>query len=378
MIRQQSLFYWKGPQTAALYEEFRKIYPFKYVTACSSGTAALHIALASLRLKPGEEVIVSPLTDMGSVIGVLYQQGVPVFVDVDPRTYNLDPTAIRRAISAKTRAVMPVHLAGNPCDMTTISQIAREYGIAVIEDCAQAWGAKYQGRPVGLFGDFGCYSFNDFKHLSCGDGGILGTDSNQYGPDLGKWSDKSYERSASDVTLLRDPADLAPNYRITEPQAAIAAAQLPRLDAIVARRGAIAAQLADALGKVPGILLPLTRPGDTHSYWFYLIRLELVVFRATPTEFAHALIAEGVNCVRGYMPKPLYGYRVFQNHNFFGGTWPARDAGLTTMDYREVKCPHAEAIISDGIALNINEAMSNNYVAKVARAVAEVAQRLAR
>ena len=120
MLSQPSLFYWKGPQTTACVDEFHRQYPLKYRFPCSSGTASLHIAVAALRLRPGEEVIVPPITDMGSVIGILYQQGVPVFTDLDPRTYTLDPAAIRRAITGKTRAIMAVHLAGNPCDMAAI------------------------------------------------------------------------------------------------------------------------------------------------------------------------------------------------------------------------------------------------------------------
>jgi perosamine synthetase len=118
MVRQKSLFYWNGPQTNALLTDFRQHYPLKHLFPCSSGSAALHIAVAALRLKPGEEIIVSPITDMGSVIGILYQQGVPVFADLDPRTYNLDLASVRRSITPKTRAIMAVHLTGNPCDLT--------------------------------------------------------------------------------------------------------------------------------------------------------------------------------------------------------------------------------------------------------------------
>jgi len=379
MLQQQSLFYWRGPQTGALLEEFRRHYALKHCFPCSSGSAAIHVALAALRLRPGDEVIVPPITDMGSVIGILYQQAVPVFADVDPRTYNLDPHAARAAITPKTRAIMPVHLAGNPCDMTAFRDLAREHGVALIEDCAQAWGARHQGHPVGLFGDFGCFSFNDFKHLSCGDGGVVGTNSEKYGPSLGKWGDKSYDRVAGerDVALLRDPADLAPNYRISEPQSAIAAVQLTKLSDVVERRAGAGLSLNSHLAAVSGLLPPVIRAGDTHSFWFYLFRLEPGRFRVGRDEFAAALVAEGVNAWAGYLPKPVYGYRVFQNHNFFGGAWPARDAGLTRMDYRTVRCPVAEAVLADSIVLPLNEAMSPAYIDKVGRAVATVARRLA-
>ena len=374
MVQQPSLFYWKGPQTTALVEEFRKHYPLKYCFPCSSGTASLHIAVAALKLKPGDEVITAPITDMGSVIGVLFQQGVPVFADLEPQSYNLDPAEVRRRITSRTRAIMAVHLAGNPCNLTALNAIAREHGIALIEDCAQSWGARHQGTPVGLVGDFGCYSFNDFKHVACGDGGMVATNSETHGPGLSKWGDKSYDR----VVGGRAPEELAANYRMSEPQSAVAAAQLGKLADIVERRHRAGELLGSLLAGTPGLRLPAVAKGDFHSYWFYLLRVEPGRFKTARNEFAAALNAEGVIAGAGYIPTPVYRYPVFQNHNFFGGTWPARDLGLTTMDYRGVHCPVAEAILEEGITLRINEAMSDGYIEKVARAVRTVAARLAR
>jgi dTDP-4-amino-4,6-dideoxygalactose transaminase len=374
MVEQPSLFYWKGPQTTALIEEFRRHYPLKYCQPCSSGTASLHIAVAALRLRPGDEVIVAPITDMGSVIGVLYQQGVPVFADLDPRTYQLDPASVRRAITTKTRAIMAVHLAGNACDLTALAAIAREHQLVLIEDCAQSWGARHRGTPVGLVGDFACYSFNDFKHIACGDGGLVATNSEQYGPGLSKWGDKSYDR----VTGGREVEELAPNYRISEPQSAVAAAQLTKLNDIVARRNRAGELLTSLIAGAPGLLPPVVAKGDTHSYWFYMLRLDLARFTLSRAEIAAALNAEGVPCGAGYIPRPVYQYPVFRNHNFFGGAWPARDFGLTTMDYRAVSCPVAEAILTDCLTMRITEAMSDAYMEKVGRAFTTVAKRLAR
>jgi dTDP-4-amino-4,6-dideoxygalactose transaminase len=374
MVRQPSLFYWNGPQTTALLADFRQHYPLKYLFPCSSGTASLHIAVGALRLRPGEEVIVSPITDMGSVIGILYQQGVPVFVDLDPRTYNMDAGAVRRAITPKTRAIMAVHLAGNPCDMTAFLAIAREHNLAVIEDCAQSWGARHQGTPVGLMGDFGCYSFNDFKHIACGDGGMVGTNLDRYGNGLSKWGDKCYDRVAG----TRDPEELAPNYRMSEPQSAVCVAQLGKLEDIVTRRNRAGSLLTSLLQNLPGVLPPVTRVGDFHSYWFYFMRLELAQLKCTRADFVAELKAQGVAANAGYIPMPVFRYKVFQNHNFFGGAWPIRDFGLTTMDYTKVRCPVAEAILEDGITMPLNQAMSDSYIEKVARAIRSVAARLAR
>lgn len=374
MVDQASLFYWKGPQTEALLAEFRKHYALTHAFPCSSGSAALHIAVAALRLQPGDEVIVPAITDMGSVIGILYQQGVPVFADLDPHTYNLDPADVRRRLTPKTRAIMAVHLAGNPCDMAALVALAKEHKITLIEDCAQAWGARWQGQPVGLQGDIACYSFNEFKHVSCGDGGIVATNDARLGTGLSKWGDKYYDRVAGG----RDPEELAPNYRISEPQAAVATAQLTKLAEITADRVRAGQHLTAGLAGTPGLQLPAVRSGDTHSYWFYLLRLEPGRFKATRDEFAAALTAEGVTCTPGYIPRPVYQYPVFQNHNFFGGRWPARELGLTKMNYRAVSCPVAEAILQDGVKLTVNEAMMESYLAKVVAAVRQVASRLAK
>ena len=371
MVQQPSLFYWKGPQTTALVDEFRRHYPLKYCLPCSSGTAALHVAVSALRLRPGDEVIVPPISDMGSFIGILYQQGVPVFADVDPRTYTIDPADVRRRLTAKTRAIMAVHLAGNPCDMAALTAIAREHKLALIEDCAQSWGARWQGRPVGTIGDFGCYSLNDFKHIACGDGGIVGTNSERYGPGLNNWADKDYGRTEGG----RDPETLAPNYRISEPQAAVAAAQMRKLADIVTRRNRAGELLTAHLTGTPGVLPPVVLPGNTHSYWFYMLRLELPRFAQPRAELAAALTAEGVACSVLLLRKAAYRWPVFQNHDIFGGTWPVRDAGLTTMDYRTVSCPTTEAILEDCMKLPINEAMTDAYIGKVAHAIRTVLKR---
>ena len=377
MVGQKSLFYANGPQCADLAAEFRKTYPAQWLMPTSSGTAALHVAVAALQLPPGSEIITSPITDMGSVIGILYQQLVPVFADILPHTYNLDPTDIRRRITSKTKAIMAVHLTGNPSDMEAIMAIAQEHNLFVIEDCAQAWGARYRGKPVGSWGHLACYSFNEFKHVSCGDGGIVATNDERFGPTLTKWADKFYDRNHS--ADARNPTSLAPNYRMSEPQAAVAAGQLTQLDAIIdahVRLGSRLLQKLQALA-LPGVALPTVDPRDRHSFWFCLFRLDLARFRCTRDEFATALAAEGATAVPGYIPRPVYRYPLFQNHNFFAGHWPLRDAGLTTMDYKQVSCPVTEAVLGDSVSLPISPALTDEVVDQTADAVAKVARHFA-
>ncbi|MCI0332742.1 MAG: DegT/DnrJ/EryC1/StrS family aminotransferase, partial [Planctomycetes bacterium] len=173
-VGQNTMFYWQGPQTTLFTERFRKICPVDHVMTCSSGTAAIHIAVAAAGIAPGNEVITTPITDIGTVIGVIYQQAVPVFADLGPNTLNLDPADVERKITPRTKAIIAVHLAGNPCRMEELKQIADKHNLVLIEDCAQAWGARYRGRPIGTIGHIACFSLQQSKQITCGDGGVVG------------------------------------------------------------------------------------------------------------------------------------------------------------------------------------------------------------
>jgi dTDP-4-amino-4,6-dideoxygalactose transaminase len=358
MVDQETLFYWQSPQTTELLDLFRQHYPLKHLMPCSSCTASLHIAVAALQLEPGSEVIVTGVTDMGSVIGMLYQQLVPVFCDIEPMTYNMDPQSVAAGITPKTKAIMVVHMQGNPCNMDALMALARRHDLRVIEDCAQSWGASYAGQPVGTFGDLGCYSFNDFKHLSCGDGGMVGTNDDRLGTGLSKWGDKHYDR----VTGGRMVATLSPNYRITEPQAAVAAAQMEKHDAMVARRRELAGRLLAGLAGTPALRLPAVTPQGDHSWWYFVCRLDLTQLSVPRNDIAKALRAEGVMVGDGYLPSPVPGYPLFQNHDFFAGRWPLKEAGLTDMDYREVRLPVAEAMLEDCLVCTFHEELPESYI----------------
>lgn len=369
MLDQPSLFYWNGPQTKLLIERFQEHYPLKYVMPCSSGTAALHIAVAAAGVGPGDEVITSPITDMGTVIGILYQQGVPVFADLEPHRYNLDVEDVRRKISPKTKAIIAVHLAGNPCDLTALKELADEHNLVLIEDCAQAWGAMHDGRPVGTIGHIGCWSLNDFKHIACGDGGLVASSDERFGPLLQKFGDKAYDR----VGGSREPDVLAPNYRISEPQSAVAAAQMTKIGKLTAARAKVGRVLNERLQDTPGVLPHATAVTDLCTFWFYMFRTDSRVLSCSSEEFATALHAEGVPCGAGYIRVPLYKYPVFQNHNFFNGRWPLKENGLTTMDYTRVHCPIAEEILQSCVRISVNETMDESYAEVVAKAVNKVA-----
>jgi perosamine synthetase len=367
MLGQDSLFYWKGPQTTLLLERFKKVCPVKYAMPCSSGTAALHIAVAAAGIGPGDEVITSPITDIGTVIGVIYQQGVPVFADLGASTYNLDPADVERRITPKTKAIIAVHLCGNPCNMRALKALAEKHKLVLIEDAAQAWGARYRGEPVGTIGHIACFSLQNSKHITCGDGGLVGSNDERFGPLLQKFGDKGFDRLGGGLF-----ESFATNYRMSEPQAAVAAAQLERLETIVSKRARLGNLLTQKIADLRGVLPHEVDSEDRCNYWFYMFRLKPEAFRCDRAEFVKALAAEGVPAGAGYIPVPLHRNPVFLKHGFFAGHWPVRDFGLTRMDYSKHETPETEAILRTGVKITIHEAMTEDYIASVAEAIRKV------
>ena len=373
MLQQKSLFFWKGPQTALLVERVRQVCPLKHVVTCSSGTAALHMAVAAAGIAPGDEVITSPITDMGTVIGILFQQAVPVFADLGPDNYNLNVADVEKRITPKTKAIIAVHLLGNPCDLAALRALADRHKLILIEDCAQAWGARYRGQPIGTVGDIACFSLQDSKHVTCGDGGVVASGDERFGPLLMRFGDKGFDRVGG-----VDFGVLASNYRMSEPQAAVAAAQLTRLEAIAARRAQLGTLLSEKLAGVPGVRPHQVNGGDRCVYWHHMFRLRPDAFRCDRAQFCRALRAEGVSSAgTGVMQGPLYAKSVFQRHAFFAGRWPVRELGLTTMDYARQSCPEAEAIHQTCIRLPLHEGLTEEYIVDAAAAIDKVARHYA-
>ena len=370
MLQQESLFYWKGPQTKLLTERFQKVCPLKYVQTCSSGTAALHIAVEACGISMGDEVITSPITDIGTVIGVIYQQGVPVFADLGAGTYNLDVADVERRITPKTKAIIAVHLCGNPCDLDALKALADRHNLILIEDCCQAWGAKYRGRPIGSVGHIACFSLQNSKHITCGDGGLVASNDERFGPRLQTFGDKGFDR-----VKLGGFQAFSTNYRMSEPQAAVAAAQITRLERIVSKRARLGNLLSEKIAGIPGLRPHEVHPEDRAVYWFYFLRMDPKAFRCNRAEFVQALVAEGMfETSAGYITVPLYGEPVFQQHGFFNGRWPVKEFGLTTMDYSKQHRPEVEAILKTGIRVSIYEDMSEDYILAAAAAIKKVAQ----
>jgi dTDP-4-amino-4,6-dideoxygalactose transaminase len=242
--------------------------------------------------------------------------------------------------------------------------------LILIEDCAQAWGALYRGKPVSNVGQIGCFSLQDSKHIACGDGGIVASDDAKFGPLLTKFGDKATNRY--------DPKDSAnavgANYRMSELQSAFVAAQLTRLEGIAATRSKLGNLLTEELAGIPGIATHQVHKEDRCVYWFYMARFVPEKMRCERAEFVKALAAEGATFSAGYIAVPVYGMPMFQNHSFFAGHWPIKEFGLTSMDYTKVHCKETEVILKTCMLFRINEAMDEDYIRAVAKAVRKVAK----
>ena len=365
-----SIIYWGGYKVGQFCDTVKDYFKVKYCAGCSSGSAALHAAVGAGLIEPGYEVITSPITDIGSLIGVLYQNLIPVFADVDPNTYNITAGTIEKVLTSRTRAIIVVHLAGNPCDMDPIVELARKHKLLLIEDCAQAYGAMYKGRPVGTIGDIGAFSLNESKHLSSGDGGFIITDNEDFYGRCHNYMDKYYDRLRRGDRLEH----LAPCYRASELQYAVAKAQFGKLDDILARRRRFAAILSEELSGIPDITLPAIQENCESSWWFYMFRLTPGVFDGDGARFAEAVRAEGCFALAGYIPRPIYREKLFEQKSFFpGNIWPAEVISGRKYDYPAGLCPVAEEVLSTAIRLPVSEFYTETDAREMAQAIRKVA-----
>src|SRR5436190_2189339 len=269
-IRSGTLTSTKGAFVKQLETRWAALNGSAHAYACSHGSAAIHCAVAAIDPEPGDEIVTSPIPDMGALPPILYQGAIPVFADVDPVTCNVTAESIERVLSERTRAVVVTHLFGNPCDMTAIMRLCRPRGIAVIEDCAQAFCARHMGQLVGTIGDIGAFSLQQGKHITTGEGGIVVTNNADYARRMFLFINKAWGYGDPQP----DHYFLALNYRMTELQGAVAVAQLDKLRGAVERRIELAQQLTTALTGVPGICTPTVRQGDVHSYWKYCLGVD--------------------------------------------------------------------------------------------------------
>lgn len=323
-----------GTKNAEFSEAFAKWLGAKRVVTCTNGTAAIEIALKAAGIKPGDEVIVPAYTFVATASSVLSIGSVPVFADIDPETYMLDPGNAEEVMTSKTRAIIPVHIGGCPADMDEILKLAEGHDLRVIEDAAQAHGAEWKGRRVGAIGDLGIFSFQSTKNITAGEGGAIATDNDQYGEDawsimnVGRRKDKQwYEHFL-----------LGSNFRMTEFQAAILLAQLTRVEGQMKTRDRNAEYLTKRLNEVEGITPVKSYPQVTrHAHHLYIMRYDKGSFGGGPkAKFVEAMNKEGIPIGPGYTI-PLYELPAIRSYSL---PW-------VNLDYTKVRLPVTDRACKD-------------------------------
>jgi len=366
-----------GEKVHEFEEAFAKYHGADHGIAVSSGTTALHVALAAAGLGPGDNVVLPPYTFMATANAVLHQNCIPVFADVDPRTYTIDPEEVDTIITRKTGAIIPVHMLGQPADMQAIMEIAERRNLVVIEDCAQACGAEYRGKKVGTFGDFGCFSFYLNKHMTTGgEGGMIITSSSK----LAKKARSIANHGRVEVSPYSNvPAHnvytcIGYNYRMTALQAAMGLVQLGRLNKFIEKRRKNADYLTRHIKKLIGIKPAYVRKDVKHVYWAYgalVTREQLGVSRDRLRE---ALLAEGINS-EGYCPIPVHLQSVILKKIGYGKTkFPFEYPGQREKtEYRKGLCPKAEKLSSQDLLLPVYPSLTQNDLKDVTSALDKVA-----
>jgi perosamine synthetase len=373
-----------GTKVAALESAWAEMFGSGRAVATTSGTAAIHAALGALPLNPGDEVITTPITDWGTVGPILAQGCVPVFADVDPRTYCLDPEQVERRVTGRTRAIIAVHLLGHPCDMDALLDITRRHNLFLIEDCAQAMLARWDGRLVGTMGDLGCFSLQQSKVITTGDGGMTIAGDEQLVTRAALFADKGWPRAVRREGR-REHRTFGLNYRMTELQGAVGLAQLSKAPSFVAHRRWIAGLVTDRLRGTPGIIMPHVAAGADPVYWFYLVTFDPAALDVDQPRFIQALRAEGIPVTLLNSGEALYLQELFQRKQVFGTShYPFDYAGrsIDDVDYSRGLCPVAEELTdparSRSFLLPCNEGMKEEDAVEMADAVRKVAQHYAR
>lgn len=352
----KSDFLTTGPKIAEFEQTVADYVGVKYAVAISNGTSALHAACFAAGIGPGDEVITTPLTFAASANCVLYCGGTPVFADVDPKTYNIDPEDIRRKITDRTKAIIAVHLAGQPCDMDAIHSIAREHGLIVIEDGAHALGSVYKGKKVGSMSDMTTFSFHPVKPITTGEGGMIVTDNEDFYKKMVLFRSHGITRDDSMMTRNDGPwfyqqFDLGYNYRITDIQCALGCSQMKKLDRFLARRKEIVARYNEAFADCDNIITPY-QLSDTESGWhLYIVQVK----NCDRRQVFEGMREKGIGVNVHYIPVYMHPY--YQEHG-----------------YENVHCANAEEIYSHIISLPLYPGLTSeqqDYVIDTLKSLCE-------
>ena len=295
----------RGAQTPEYEARAARIAGRAHTIACSSGTAAVHTAIAVIDPEPGDEIVTTSITDMGALTPVLYQGAIPVFADVDPDTGMVTAESVRAAISDRTRAIVVTHLFGVPAEVDAIAAVAQQAGIPVIEDCAQAFLARRGGRLVGTFGALAGFSSQQGKHYTTGEGGFVATDDAALARRARVFVNKGWPYGESEP----DHEFVALNYRTTELASAVANAQLDQLEAGVAARQAMVDRFAAAIEHLPGVRIVPVPPTDVATWWKVPLLVDPEVVPGGPGALAAALAELGIASAPRYIQKPAFECR---------------------------------------------------------------------
>jgi perosamine synthetase len=366
----------KGTFVKGLEQQFAELLGVKYAYACSSGTAAIHTAIAAIDPEPGDEIITTSITDMGALTPILYQGAIPRFVDVDPVTWNVTAESIERCINERTKAIIVTHLFGNPCDMTAIMALANERGIPVIEDTAQGFLSQHDGKYAGTFGTVGCYSLQQGKHITTGEGGIVVTNDEAIARRLFLYINKAFGYGDPNP----DHYFIALNYRMSELQGAVALAQMQKLEGIVERRITTANQLTKKLQGIAGLETPYHDPRNSHVYWKYCLRVDGNVITDGTVGLAKKLKEEkGIFSAPRYIQKPAFQCQIFEQQRTFGNSrFPFTLAKPEAVDYSRDRFPGTFEGLEKVLVLPWNEAYTDEHVNYIADAVHQAVAQIAR
>jgi perosamine synthetase len=301
-----------GPQVAAFQKEFAAMCGVKHAFATSNCTTAMHVATQVFDIRPGDEVIVTPNTFIATSLVVLKEGGVPVFADIDPKTFNIDPAEIAKKITPKTKAIYVVHYGGQMCDMDPIMEIARKHNLYVLEDCAHTPSAEYKGRKAGSIGDIGCFSFHSLKNMTtCGEGGMITTNRDEFVDPIEKlrcmnldhWKDQTDYWIPSHFDVVDVNGHWGNNYRMNEISAAVGRAQLRKLNMLNEKRRDLGRRISEGIRGIKGITPVFEDPNCHHVYHLYTLCVEQEELGASRDDFLRVLYKEeGVQGILHYQP----------------------------------------------------------------------------
>ena len=349
------------PKSTALEEKCAAYHECRYGVAVSNGAAALELALYAIGLELGDEVLTPTMTWVASATCILRAGGVPVFVDVEPETYNIDPDLLEAAITPRTKAILPVHLSGYPAQMDKIMTVAKKHGLSVVEDCAQAHGTDYRGRKVGSFGDVGIFSFQNSKFMASGEGGLIFTNDQSIWEKCHSYKDCGRLRQGNDYADYLSAFEeggwgFGWNYRLTEFQAAVLLAQMDRLEEHKAIRVRNATWLNERLGQIKGIRPLPVHPGQ--NVWRYTFDYDSRAFCGLSLErFIEAMQAEGIP-LNHFHPRPVHEEGLFLGYI----RKPAWAPGLINnpRDYGDVQAPVADQAYREKVVFLKNNVLLGN------------------